>query len=100
MPAGWPSRLTSPSRKADPAQLCRGPLRSLGTQLYQNSSFAPWCWRTTSRYARSTLVGNVNVRASAFDSLERGTVPPVALAESGSTTSAVRGPRSSSSSSG
>src|SRR5438128_756885 len=96
-PAGCPSMLSCPSLNAVPAQLCNLSVRLSGTQVYQNSSFAPWCCRTTSRYAFSTLVGSWNVAASSADGLKRPTVPPVGPADRGSTTSAVAGARESSS---
>ena len=87
-PAGCPSMLSWPSRKAVPPQACSAPVRSLGTQVYQNSSFAPWCCRTTSKNALSMLVGSTNVAASSAEGSKSATVPPVGLADSGSTTSA------------
>src|SRR5258708_639648 len=87
-PAGCPSMLSWPSRKAVPAQLCSAPVRSLGTQAYQNSSFAPWCCRTTSKNAFSMLVGSTNVAASSAEGSKSATVPPVGLPDSASTTSA------------
>ena len=96
-PAACPSMLSWPSRKAVPAQLCSAPVRSLGTQEYQNSSFAPWCCRTTSRNALSTLRGSAKVAASSADGSKSATVPPVGLPERGSTTSAARALSASSS---
>src|SRR5215470_10112487 len=80
--------LTSLSRKPVLPQLCSSLAMSLGTQVYQNSSFA-WLCATTSRKARSTFVGKVKALDSASLVVLRNAVPPVGSEASGKTRSAV-----------
>src|SRR5260370_29376763 len=68
--------MTWVSRNPVPPQLCSSPATSLGTHVYQNSSPA-WLCATTSRNARSTLVGKLKVLDSALDVEERKVVPAV-----------------------
>src|SRR5260370_14223962 len=84
--------MTWVSRNPVPPQLCSSPATSLGTHVYQNSSPA-WLCATTSRNARSTLVGKLKVLDSALDVEERKVVPAVGAVVIGRAGSPVpRGP--------